>query len=223
VVDLSPSSTNAAGGVVGSSSPPPATRPTSTVVAATNVGPSVVLPPTLAIKASNMVVTEVSNLPRGASNATWDLSARCAPATQLARRAPCSSPPSRPAPAPVVWAYERDDPAGFPAHPAEGQARVPRGETAEIFHHFVGMWVGVSFLFSILLQTMVRQRDGIPGSPLRDSCILISCYSCAMCQLARHEGLVLGKYDPLSPTGETSHHAAVGLRCSPSDSRLTCW
>ena len=66
----------------------------------------------------------------------------------------------------------------------------------------VGFGIGVLTLWSFLLRTLVRRRDTIPGSPLRDLCVSLFCWSCGMCQLARHE---YGTYRPralLSSTGD---------------------
>ena len=49
----------------------------------------------------------------------------------------------------------------------------------------------------------MRTRDGIAGSAFRDCLVAAFCPACGLCQLARHEGLVRGKYGGLlSPTGE---------------------
>ena len=61
---------------------------------------------------------------------------------------------------------------------------------------------GIFLMWLFLLRSLVRRRDNIPGSPLRDCCVSMCCWYCGMCQLARHE---YGKYQPralLSPTGE---------------------
>jgi len=66
-----------------------------------------------------------------------------------------------------------------------------------------GLCFGALVLYYTLLRTLVRQRDGIPGSPLRDFCVALCCCCCGVCQLARHENLVAGQYGGfLSPTGE---------------------
>ena len=62
--------------------------------------------------------------------------------------------------------------------------------------------VGGVCMWATLLRTLVRQRDAIPGSPLRDFAITACCFFCGTSQLARHEGLVQGSYGVLSPTGE---------------------
>ena len=68
----------------------------------------------------------------------------------------------------------------------------------------IGFCCGISVLWDTMLRTLVRQRDAIPGSPLRDLCTSIwtSCCCLSLCQLARHEGLVGERYGVLSPTGE---------------------
>ena len=66
-----------------------------------------------------------------------------------------------------------------------------------------GLCIGALILYYTMLRMLVRQRDGIPGSPLRDFCVALCCYCCGLCQLARHENLVAGQYGGLlSPTGE---------------------
>jgi Cys-rich protein (TIGR01571 family) len=66
-----------------------------------------------------------------------------------------------------------------------------------------GLCIGALILYYAMLRMLVRQRDGIPGSPLRDFCVALCCYCCGLCQLARHENLVAGQYGGLlSPTGE---------------------
>lgn len=91
---------------------------------------------------------------------------------------------------------------------APGDQVVPRrSELAprrtEFMLWVAGQYFGAIVLFVFLLRTLVRLRDGIPGSPLRDFCVALFCSSCGICQLARHEGLVAGQYGGiLSPTGE---------------------
>ena len=61
----------------------------------------------------------------------------------------------------------------------------------------------VILVLIMLLRTVVRTRDGITGSAFRDCLVAAFCPACGLCQLARHEGLVRGKYGGLlSPTGE---------------------
>eukprot|EP00908_Phaeocystis_cordata_P007138 Transcript_17785.p1 GENE.Transcript_17785~~Transcript_17785.p1 ORF type:complete len:548 (+),score=69.85 Transcript_17785:136-1779(+) len=61
----------------------------------------------------------------------------------------------------------------------------------------------VMIVLIMLLRTVVRTRDGITGSAFRDCLVAVFCPGCGLCQLARHEGLVRGKYGGLlSPTGE---------------------
>ena len=66
----------------------------------------------------------------------------------------------------------------------------------------IGSLFGFCLLYTWFLRILVRQRDRIPGSPLKDFCVTLCCFCCGVCQLARHEGLVKGQYGILSPTGE---------------------
>lgn len=66
-----------------------------------------------------------------------------------------------------------------------------------------GVWA-----WGTLMRALVRKRDGIPGTPLRDFGVAACCFFCGVCQLARHEGLVKGKYNAVSPTGEKAHQVA---------------
>jgi Cys-rich protein (TIGR01571 family) len=62
---------------------------------------------------------------------------------------------------------------------------------------------GATAMLIMLLRTVVRTRDGIAGGAFRDCLVAVFCPGCGLCQLARHEGLVRGKYGGLlSPTGE---------------------
>lgn len=68
-----------------------------------------------------------------------------------------------------------------------------------------GVGLGAMVVWKTMLRVLVRQRDAIPGSPLRDLCISTSCCCLSLCQLARHEGLVGSRYGIVSPTGEKPH------------------
>mmetsp|Transcript_48538 Transcript_48538/g.109356 ORF Transcript_48538/g.109356 Transcript_48538/m.109356 type:complete len:574 (-) Transcript_48538:472-2193(-) len=67
-----------------------------------------------------------------------------------------------------------------------------------------GFGFGSLVIWDTMLRILVRQRDTIPGSPVRDLCVSLwtSCCCLSLCQLARHEGLVGGRYGVMSPTGE---------------------
>ena len=66
-----------------------------------------------------------------------------------------------------------------------------------------GLLFGSVLVVLVFLRMLVRLRDGIRGSPLGDLIVAVFCTCCGMCQLARHEGLVAGRYGGLlSPTGE---------------------
>ena len=75
---------------------------------------------------------------------------------------------------------------------------------------------GACFMWLVLVRTIVRQRDGLAGSPLYDCCVSYWCWSCGLCQLARHEGLVTGNYGGvLSPTGEKRANSAERIGILP--------
>lgn len=65
-----------------------------------------------------------------------------------------------------------------------------------------GLMTGGVCVWITLLRALVRTRDGIPGSALRDCGVTMCCFFCGVCQLARHEGFVHGRYGMCSPTGE---------------------
>ena len=66
----------------------------------------------------------------------------------------------------------------------------------------LGLLIGGACVWLTLLRALVRIRDSIPGSALRDCCVTLCCCCCSVCQLARHEGLVQGQYGICSPTGQ---------------------
>jgi len=74
-----------------------------------------------------------------------------------------------------------------------------------------GLGLGAGVVWKTMLRMLVRQRDAIPGSPLRDLCISTSCFCLSICQLARHEGLAGSRYGIVSPTGEKKPHARVAV------------
>ena len=84
---------------------------------------------------------------------------------------------------------------------------------------FVGaLCFGVYLTLLTILRTLVRRRDGIPGSPPRDFCAVLfgSCVCLSLTQLARHEGVALGNYHTLSPTGEKRKAASAQVEVMSS-------
>ena len=86
--------------------------------------------------------------------------------------------------------------------PPAPQAHVVEKEIRVRLLMVIGLLSGAVWVWAMLMRTLVRKRDGIPGSPLRDLSVAVCCFFCGVCQLARHEWLVKGKYNAVSPTGE---------------------
>lgn len=57
------------------------------------------------------------------------------------------------------------------------------------------------FFMVCQLRVAVRRRDSIPGACCEDVLCSSCCFYCTLCQLMRHEGMVSGKYNLISPTG----------------------
>ena len=105
---------------------------------------------------------------------------------------------------------------GSPVHALEGEELRVRGGALWHTDHLLdqnarytlrylfGFAFGAYVIWTATLRVVVRQREGIPGSPVRDLCISMwtSCCCLSLCQLARHERLFGGRYGILSPTGE---------------------